>query len=122
MKKTISPEMHSIIDYSFAGLELLIPPAIGMNKKAVNFYRLFAATFGGITALTDTAFGIKKKISFKQHQAADITGLAWLAASTMHGFIRKDKKALYFQLVFLALAAANVVLTDYDNKQEHPDL
>jgi hypothetical protein len=118
MKKPIDSKTHGIIDYVFGGIQLIGPSLIGMNKEARITYQMLSTAFTGVNVLTDTPVGLKKVISMKGHQTADITFLAGMAALTASSMIKDDKKALTFHLGFLGLALVNYVLTDYSNKSE----
>lgn len=113
MKKPVTPTAHGVIDYVFSGVQLAAPTLLGLNSTAARTYGALGAGFTLVNALTDTPAGIKKKIPFTGHQKADIGFLAGMSLLTLTSFIRKDKKALGFHLAFLALAAANYILTDY---------
>lgn len=113
MNKPVTPAAHGVIDYIFSGIQLAVPVLIGMNNKAAKTYGVLGAGFTAINALTDTPAGIKRSISFKGHQKADIGFLAGISLLTFSNFIRKDKKAFAFHLGFLTVAVAHYLLTDY---------
>ena len=113
MNKPLSPTSHSVIDYVFSGVQLAGPSLLKLNTSAARTYQALGAGFTIVNALTDTPAGIKHLIPFKGHQKADLGFLAGTSLLTLASFIRKDKKALAFHLSFLALAAANYLLTDY---------
>lgn len=115
MKKPIDAKTHGIIDYIFGGIQLIGPSLAGLNKDARLTYQMLSAAFTGVNVLTDTPVGLKKVISMKGHQTADITFLAGLAALTASGMIKDDKKALAFHLGCLGLALTNYMLTDYSD-------
>src|SRR5687768_9447620 len=113
-RKPITAKTHGIIDYAIGSVLMAAPSMLPMNKKARNTYLGVAAGMSGLNSMTDTPVGIKRTLSFKDHQKADaglLAGMALLAATPM---IRKDRTALYFHLGFLALAALHYVLTDYN--------
>lgn len=116
--KPISPEQHGIIDYVFSGIQLGGPAAIGMNKKATRAYQILGTKFLLVNTLTDTPAGIKKVISFKDHQKLDIAFIAGLSLLTFYKPIRKNRKALCFHLGFLSTAITHYLLTDYNEKPE----
>lgn len=115
MNKPLSPTAHSVIDYVFSGVQLAGPSLLGLNKSASRTYQALGAGFTIVNALTDTPAGIKHLIPFRGHQKADLGFLAGTTLLSMASFIRKDKKALYFHLGFLALALTNYLLTDYES-------
>jgi len=114
MKKPINAKTHGIIDYVFGGAQLIAPSLVGVNNNAKVTYQLLSAAFTGVNVFTNTPVGLKKVISMKGHQTADITFLAGMSALTATDMIKNDKKALTLHLVFLGLAVMNYVLTDYD--------
>ncbi|WP_051663993.1 hypothetical protein [Dyadobacter crusticola] len=114
MKKPISPKMHGIIDYAFAGVQLLGPSLLGLNKEVRTAYKILGAGFTGVNAFTKTPVGISKKISMKSHQKADALFLATLSGLSTLGIIKNHKKSLAFHMGFLGLALMHYALTDYD--------
>ncbi|WP_460985474.1 hypothetical protein [Spirosoma fluminis] len=112
--KPVKPELHGIIDYVFAGVQLLVPSVMGLNAKATRTYQALGAGFLAVNALTDTPAGIKPALTFKEHQKLDATFLVGQTLMALVPFIRNDKKALAFHLGFLSGAIAHYVLTDYD--------
>lgn len=111
--KPISPLLHGLIDYGFTAAQLALPPLLGLNKKAVNLYRLLGANLCTYNALTAHGAAAKPLLSFKTHKNIDCANVAGLALLTLYKGIRKDKKALLFHAAFVALAVANVLLTDW---------
>jgi hypothetical protein len=112
--KPIYPALHGLIDYVFAGVQLVAPSALGLTKTATKTYQVLGTGFLAVNALTATSVGITPIIPFKEHQKIDAAFLVGQSLLTFAGFIRKDKKTLGFHLGFLATAVANYVLTDYD--------
>jgi uncharacterized membrane protein len=112
-KKPITPKMHGFIDYGFATMQLATPELLGFNKKAKRVYRLLSAQVFGYSALTDYPLGIKPVLSYETHHKIDIANVALMAAAAMYRGINKDKRTLAFHLGFVALAAVNVLLTDW---------
>lgn len=114
--KLVSPALHGIIDYKFSGILLLVPPLLHLNAKAIKTYAALGSGFLIVNALTNTPVGIKRVLSFKEHQQADTVFLAGFAVLTACRFIRKNKRSLYFHLGFLAVAITHYILTDYNAK------
>ena len=115
--KPITPKMHGIMDYSLAATLLLAPPALGLNKKATNIYRGLAANLMSYNAMTDYSVGIKPVISLQTHKKVDYANLALFAIAGLLKPVRKEKKALAFHAGVIAMAAANIFLTDWDSLQ-----
>ncbi|WP_129714864.1 hypothetical protein [Pedobacter sp. SYP-B3415] len=117
MKKQLNAKNHGIVDYVFSGIQLLAPIALGLPKQATQTYLGLGSGFLGVNACSDTPVGLAKKIDFRNHQKADIGFLAGLALLTATPMIRNNKKTLAFHLGFLAMAAANYLLTDYSSRR-----
>ena len=116
MNKPISPKLHGILDYAVVGMLAVLPASLGLKKGAVGSYAAVATNYLAVNSLTDTPVGIKKVLTFKAHQKADIATLGMLAIMTMAPAIRKDKKALYFHVGFMAMVATQYLLTDFEAK------
>ena len=117
-KKPIKPGQHGIIDYAFSTIQVAAPSLLGLNKKTRNTYCALGAGFLAVNAISDTPVGLRRIISFKDHQKADAAFLASLSLLTAYKPIRKHKRSLVFHLGFLALAVTNYILTDYDARPE----
>jgi hypothetical protein len=115
MRKPITPKIHGILDYALAGVQMIVPAALGFNRKVVRTYLDLGAGFLGVNALTDTPVGIKRVISMKDHQRADAAFLTTLTLLTFTKTMEKDKRALAFHFGVLALSLAHYALTDYDD-------
>jgi hypothetical protein len=117
MKKPITPTIHGILDYALAGVQMIVPAALGFNKKVVRTYLDLGAGFFGVNALSNTPVGIKRMISMKDHQRADAAFLTTLTLLTFTKTMEKDKRALAFHFGMLALSLAHYALTDYDDEE-----
>lgn len=115
--KPITLQMHGILDYALAATMLVGPPALGINKKAANISRGMAANLVSYNAMTDYSVGLKPVISVRTHKKIDYGNLATMAAAFFYGAIKKDKKALAFHAGITALAAANVLFTDWESAE-----
>lgn len=111
--KPVTPRLHGFIDYTFAGIQLLAPALLRLNKPITQTYQALGAGFLAVNAVTDTPVGVKPLLSFRGHQRADAGFLASLSLLTLAPFIRRDRAALTFHLGFLATAITHYVLTDY---------
>jgi hypothetical protein len=114
MRKPITPLIHGIIDYALAGVQMLAPGMLGFNKKIIKTYLDLGSGFLAINALTDTPVGVRRVISMKDHQKADLAFLTTLGLLTFTKVIEKDKKALAFHLGMVGVSVAHYLLTDYD--------
>lgn len=113
MKKPVTPQTHGIIDYVFSTVQLALPSALGLPKRAAKTYGALGAGFLAINAITDTPVAVKPLLSFKTHQRLDAAFLIGQAAMAFLPPVRKNKKTLAFHLAFLATAVTHYVLTDY---------
>lgn len=111
--KPVTPVVHGIIDYVFSAILLVAPSGISIDAKTAKTYGALGAGFLIMNSLTDTPVGIKRTLSFKDHQKADAIFLTTLSLLTFSNFIRKDKQALRFHIGFLTTAIAHYILTDY---------
>ena len=71
MKKPIDAKTHGIIDYAFAGIQLIRPFLLGLNKKPPAACQMLGTAFTAVNAVTDTLVGITSQISMKGRQKAD---------------------------------------------------
>ncbi len=112
--KPLSPLTHGVIDYVFSAALLFIPGMIGLKKKAVRLYAINGITTILYSAVTNYPLGIKPVISLKTHRAADCANIALLAASALYKPVRKDKRAVLFNITMASAALITVLLTDWD--------
>lgn len=118
MNKPITTKTHGIIDYALAGLQILGPTVLGMNKKAGHTNEALGTSMLGLNTLTKTSVGLKRVIPLKYHKKTDAVFLGGMVLLTVTSMIRKDRTAMAFHLVSLSIAAANYFLTDY-KKSKH---
>ena len=112
--KPIRPLLHGIIDYTFSAALLVVPHLLKLNKKAVRLY-----TFNGVNtalycAITGYPLGIKHYIPYKLHRKIDIDTIGLLALTTLYKPIRKDKRAVAFNISMIVAGIVTVLLTDWD--------
>ena len=106
------------MDYVISGAEIAAAPLLGLNTKAARTYQALGAGYTLINALTKTPVGVKKLIPLKTHQKGDLGLIAGVALLSFVPFIRKDKRALLFNLGFLAIVSIQYALTDYKAGKE----
>jgi hypothetical protein len=116
ISKPITPKLHGLIDYGFSAVQAFVPTLLGVNKKAVKLYQATAINLLVYNIVTDHPVSAKSLIAYKTHYKIDVANVAGLALLTFYKGIRKDKKTLAFHVALVALAAANVLLTDWDAK------
>lgn len=113
--KPIDARAHGILDYVFAGIQLIVPSVIGLSPTAIKAYEAIGLGFLAANALTDTPVGLKPVFSLQDHRKIDEVSLMGQSLLTFSPFIRNDKAVLSFHLGFLGAAIANYLLTDYDH-------
>lgn len=114
--KPISPKMHGLSDYLLAGSLLTMPPLLGFNTKARTLYAAEAITLLGYVALSNHPASVKPLIPFTMHGKIDPFSIAQFALQSFWKPFRKDKKALWFNFGFTALAGTVVLLTDWHGR------
>ncbi len=112
--KPLSPLVHGIIDYGFSAALFLVPRIISLKKKAIDLYTINSINTVLYSAVTNYPLGIKPVIPFKTHRAIDCANIALLAASTLYKPVRKDKRAVLFNLTMASAALLTVVFTEWD--------
>jgi hypothetical protein len=121
MKKPINAQLHGMLDYGFAAMDLVVPALLNLPTQTKNIYAGLAGTVASVNAVTDTPVGIKPLLSMKDHQKADLSFLGTLALLTIAKPIRQHKPSLYFHLGVMALAVTQYLLTDF-NQQNMEEL
>ena len=111
MKKPLSPLAHGLIDYGIVAALFIVPPIVGLNKKAINLYRILAAGLGVYVAISDTGASVEPVIAFEKHYEIDHFNLETAAGLAFHKDIRKERKAVLFSSAISALAFYTVLLT-----------
>jgi hypothetical protein len=86
---------------------------LGFDKKTIRLYKILGLNLLAYNALTDHPVAVKRLISYNNHHKIDGANVALLALLTAHKSIRKNKRVLTFHVGFVALAAINVLLTDW---------
>jgi hypothetical protein len=116
MTKLIGRKAHALTDYGFTLGQWVLPEIIGMNKQAVNLYRILGSNLLAYNVITNQPLAFKKVIPYRTHYLIDVGNVGLLVLLTFHKSIRRDKRALRFHLGLVALAALNIVITDWKAK------
>jgi hypothetical protein len=116
MTKLLDRKAHALSDYGFTLGQWVLPEIIGMNKQAVNLYRMLGSNLLAYNMLTDQPLAFKKVIPYRTHYLIDVGNVGLLALLTFHQSIRRDKRALGFHLGLVALAALNILMTNWKAK------
>ena len=114
--KPISPEVHGISDYVLVASLLTIPALLGFKKKAKALYTAEGLILLGYVALSDHPAAVKPLIPFTTHGKIDPFNIAQFALQSFWEPIRKDKKALLFNIGFTIVAGSIVALTDWHGR------
>ena len=114
--KPISITTHAVIDYLYAAMLLTVPGMLGLNKKAKFLYAIDALNILSYSVSTNYALGINKSIPFKVHKQLDVANTEALLLATLYKPIRKEKKALYFNISMIAAASVVIALTNWNDK------
>ena len=114
--KPITPGLHGLIDYGFAAALFAVPGLIGCNKKTVTLYRGLALEVFLYGALTRQPFSLLPLIPLKVHKVIDIANLSGLSLLTGYSGIRRNPRAVRFNLGMVALGMTAVMLTQWRKK------
>lgn len=114
--KPVSPKAHGIIDYVLAGSLLVLPTALGFNKKVKTIYAIEGLTLLTYVGLSDHPAAVKPVIPFTTHGKIDPFNIAQFALQTGLKPFRKEKKAMLFNIAFTTLAGITVLLTDWHGR------
>ena len=111
--KPISPTMHGAIDYSTVAMTAAAPKVLGLPEKAGMLAYGLAASYLGLSMLTNYKLSAKRAVPFKAHGATEAAiGLALPALPWVLGFA-DNKKARNFFLGLTALTFVVSALTDW---------
>ena len=111
--KPISPTMHGAIDYSTVAMTAAAPKALGFPDSAAKLAYGLAASYLGLSMLTNYKLSAKRAVPFKAHGATELAIAAVLPAMPwVLGFAHhKAARNLCFGLTALTLVVA--ALTDW---------
>jgi hypothetical protein len=112
--KPISPRVHGVLDYTTSAAVAIAPRAMNFPKPARLLFESLAASYTGLSAVTDYPLSVKQLIPFKAHGATELAIAAALPALPFAlGFAdHRAARNLCFGLTALTLAVA--ALTDWD--------
>ncbi|GMA16138.1 hypothetical protein E5F05_08695 [Deinococcus metallilatus] len=103
--KPITPRVHGVIDYAACAAMLAAPALLHLKGGARTTSAVFAASYLGVSALTDYPLGLRHLIPFPVHGKIE---LASVPALLLVAALQKGaRKRVYF------LALAGTVLTVY---------
>jgi hypothetical protein len=119
MKKPISPFAHGVIDYITSATVALAPHALDFPAPARKLSRSLAASYTGLSSVTDYPLSVKRVAPFKVHGAVELAiGAALPAMPYLLGFSdHRAARNFFFGLTALTLGVA--LLTDW-SKRDNP--
>lgn len=110
----IKVKAHSLIDYGFTALNVVGPLALGLRGPARAIPLGFAATQGGLNALTDQPYAAKRVVPFKLHGKSELLAVPLLAAAVLGSGAFRQSPPFFGGL--LAALGTVYTLTDWDAK------
>jgi hypothetical protein len=111
--KPITPAMHGLVDYAYATALLTVPGLIGCDRKTVRLYQGIAVEVFLYGALTKHRYALMPRIPMKAHRIIDVANLSTLSLLTAYKRIRRNPKAVAFNLGMVALGVTTVLLTQW---------
>jgi len=116
--KTLSYDQHGISDYLFSATALVIPKVIGLDRPSVIRYGVIGLNLLAYNLLSNHRYGAVKTIKRKTHLHIDLFNIALLSSLAAFPFIHSKKKVLAYHLAYTALAAVNVLVSDWKEKPD----
>lgn len=113
MRHPITPRLHGMLDYTTSAAVAVAPPLFDMPKPARRLFEGLAATYTGLSAVTDYPMSVRRVVPFRAHGAAELAiaavlpALPWVLGFSEHRAARN----LCFGLTALTLVVA--ALTDW---------
>ena len=118
MRKPISPTLHGIIDYATVAAVVAAPRMFDFPEEAERLCYGLAASYLGVSLMTDYPLAVRRTIPFKAHGATEaLIGAALPAMPWLLGF-SEHKAARNFILGLTALTAVTAALTDWDEEED----
>lgn len=113
MHQPISPRLHGVLDYTTSAAVAVAPPLFDMPRSATRLFASLAATYTGLSAVTDYPLSVRRLVPFRVHGAGELAIAAVLPALPwVLGFSRhRAARNLCFGLTALTLVVA--ALTDW---------
>jgi hypothetical protein len=115
MAKPISRDVHSLLDYAVATVNLTLPSMLGLPRRAKLLFGAFGLAQGGLNAVTEQPYALAKKVPFRVHgkiEAANAPTL--IIAPLLFGLHEHRASALYWAGLSAALVSV-YFLTDWES-------
>jgi hypothetical protein len=114
MRKPISPRLHGVLDYTTSATVALAPRLLGFPRPARRLCDSLAASYTGVSAITDYPLSVKRVLPFKAHGAVEVAiGAALPAMPFLLGF-SDHRAARNFCFGLTAVTAVVAALTDWN--------
>ncbi|UBV44165.1 hypothetical protein LAJ19_15280 (plasmid) [Deinococcus taeanensis] len=113
--KPLTPTRHGIVDYAACALMLAGPRLLGLSPQAQALSAGLAASYLGVTALTDFPPALKRVLPFPLHGKIELGTLPVLLG--LAALRHESRERLYF-LGLAGMVAGAYTLTDW---QADPD-
>lgn len=113
MRKPITPRLHGVLDYTTSAAVAAAPPLFDMPRSATRLFEGLAATYTGLSSVTDYPLSVKRLVPFEVHGAGELAiaavlpAMPWVLGFSEHRAARN----LCFGLTALTLVVA--ALTDW---------
>lgn len=117
MKKPISPRVHGIIDYTTVAAVAAAPRVMNFPKPAQVLADALAASYTGVSAMTDYPLGMKRAIPFKAHGATELAIAVILPMLPWALGFADNKAARNFFFGLTALTLTVSALTNWDRQR-----
>lgn len=112
--KLLSPTAHCVTDFALVGSLFILPSALKLNKQVKRVYATEAIGLLAYAALTKSSLALRPLIPLRTHARVDPLKVAFYALQTFTKPFRRQKKAMLFNVIFTTLAAASVLLANWN--------
>ena len=105
--------MHGMVDYTFAAALFTVPRMLGCKPKTVWLYRGIAVEVFLYGALSKHPLAPVRLIPMNAHKLIDVVNLSGLTLLSGYKGIRKNSKAVAFNLGMVVMGITTVLLTQW---------
>lgn len=118
MSKPFDARIHCAIDYVSTAILLAAPILFGLKGAARTVSLAFGVAAGGLTAVTNQPFAIKRLVSFRVHGLVDTPFVPLLLLLPWATGALKQRNARLFFGAFFAWVLVNYSLTNYNSEKD----